>query len=84
VRLKAGWGERGAGRFTHALLLFYVGDGGLVAENQLEGEVWCRSDDELLAWRRARYTRSTLIYVGVGRTSVALSALHTCNLVEGP
>jgi hypothetical protein len=22
VRLKAGWGERGAGRFTHALLLF--------------------------------------------------------------
>jgi hypothetical protein len=56
---------------------FNVEDGGLVADNQLEGEAWCRSDDELLAWRRALYTRSTLIYVGVGRTSVAPSALHT-------
>jgi hypothetical protein len=56
---------------------FYVGDGRLVADNQLEGEVWCRSDDELLAWRRALYTRSTLFYGGVGRTSVAPSALHT-------
>jgi hypothetical protein len=34
-------------------------------------------DDELLAWRRALYTHSTLFYVGVGTTSVAPSALHT-------
>jgi hypothetical protein len=57
---------------------FYVGDGRLVADNQLEGEAWCRLDDELLAWRRALYyTRSTLFYVGVIRTSAAPSALHT-------
>jgi hypothetical protein len=55
-----------------------VGDGRTVVDNQLEGEAWCRFDDELLAWRRALfYTRSTLYYVGVGRTSVAPSALHT-------
>jgi len=54
-----------------------VGDGRTVADNQLEGEAWGRWDDELLAWRRALYTRSTLFYVGVGRTSVAPSALHT-------
>jgi hypothetical protein len=54
-----------------------VGDGRTVADNQLEGEAWCRLDDELLAWRRALYTRSTLFYVGVVRTSVAPSALHT-------
>jgi hypothetical protein len=46
-------------------------------DNQLEGEAWCRLDDELLAWRRALYTRSTILHVGVGRTSVAQSALHT-------
>jgi hypothetical protein len=57
---------------------FYVGDGRKAADNQLEGETWCRlDDDELLAWRRELYTRSTLFYVGVGRTSVAPSALHT-------
>jgi hypothetical protein len=62
----------------HTLFSFLRGrDGGLVADNQLEGEAWCRSDDELLAWGRALYTHSTLIYVGVGRTSVATSALHT-------
>jgi hypothetical protein len=55
---------------------FYVGDGMTIADNQLEGEAWCRLDDEILAWRRALYTRSTLFYVGVGRTSVAPSALH--------
>jgi hypothetical protein len=49
----------------------------IVADNQLEGEAWCWLDDELLAWRRALYTRSTIFYVGVGRTSVAPSALHT-------
>jgi hypothetical protein len=53
-----------------------VGDGRTVADNQLEGEAWFRWDDELLAWRRALYTRATLFYVGVGRTSVAPSALH--------
>ena len=46
-------------------------------DNLLEGEAWCRLDDELLAWRRALYTRSTRFYVGVGRTSVAPSAFHT-------
>jgi hypothetical protein len=56
---------------------FYVGDGRIVADNQLEGEAWCRLDYELLAWRRELYTRFTLLYVGVGRTSVAPSALHT-------
>jgi hypothetical protein len=56
---------------------FYVGDGKTVAEYQLEGEAWCRLDDELLAWLQALYTRSTLFYVGVGRTSVAPSASHT-------
>jgi hypothetical protein len=76
VRLEARWGERGAERFTHALLLF-VGDGRAVADNQLKGEAWCRLDDEFLAWRRALYTRSTLFYVGEGRASVAPSALHT-------
>jgi hypothetical protein len=55
---------------------YYVGDGRTVADNQLEGEAWCRLDDELLAWRRALYTRSTRFFVGVGRTSVAPSALH--------
>jgi len=54
-----------------------MGDGRAVADNELEGEAWCRLDDELLAWRRALYTRSTLFYVGVGRTCVAPSALHT-------
>jgi hypothetical protein len=54
-----------------------MGDGRKVADNQLEGEAWCRLDDELLTWRRALYTRSTLFYVGVGRTSVAPSTLHT-------
>jgi hypothetical protein len=53
-----------------------VGDGGLVADNELEGETRCRLDDELLAWRRALYTRSTLFYVGACRTSVAPSALY--------
>jgi hypothetical protein len=47
-----------------------------VVDNQLEGEAWCRLDDALLAWRRALYTRSTHFYVGVGKTSVAPSALH--------
>jgi hypothetical protein len=47
------------------------------ADNQLEGEAWCRLDNEILAWRRALYTRFTLFFVGVGRTSVAPSALHT-------
>jgi hypothetical protein len=56
---------------------FYVGDGRLVADNQLEGGAWCGLNDELLAWRRALYTRSTIFYVGVGRTSVAPNALHT-------
>jgi hypothetical protein len=46
-------------------------------DNQLEGEAWCRLDDELLAWRRALYTRYTIFCVGVGRASVAPSALHT-------
>jgi hypothetical protein len=45
-------------------------------DNQLKSKTWCRMDDELLAWRRAFYTRYTLFYVGVGRTSVAPSALH--------
>jgi hypothetical protein len=54
-----------------------VGDGRTIADNQLEGEAWCRLDDDLIAWRRALYTRSTLFYVGVGRTSVAPSALRT-------
>jgi hypothetical protein len=57
--------------------LFYVGDGRTVADNQLEGEAWCRLNDELLAWRRALYTRSTLFFVRVSRTSVAPSTLHT-------
>jgi hypothetical protein len=61
----------------HTLLSFYVGDGRTVVDSQLEGEAWCRSDDELLAWRRGLYTRSSLSYVGVGRTSSASSALHT-------
>jgi hypothetical protein len=61
----------------HTLFSFYMGYGSTIAENQLEGEAWCRLDDELLAWHRALYTRSTLSYVGVGRTSVAPSALHT-------
>jgi hypothetical protein len=77
VRLKVGWGERGAGRFTHALLLFCVEDGRTVADNQLEGEAWYWLDDESLTWRRALYTRSTLFNVAVGRTSVAPSALQT-------
>jgi hypothetical protein len=51
--------------------------GRTVADNQLEGEAWCRLDEEFLVWRRALYTRTTLFYVGVGRTSVAPSALHT-------
>jgi hypothetical protein len=45
-------------------------------DNKLEGEAWCRLDDELLAWRRTLYTRSIIFYVGVGRTSVAPNALH--------
>jgi hypothetical protein len=57
----------------HTLFSFSVGDGRTVADNQLEGEAWGPLDDELLAWRRALYTRSTLAYVGVGRTS----ALYT-------
>jgi hypothetical protein len=61
----------------HTLFPFYVGDGRKVADNQLEGEACCRLDEELLAWYRALYTRSTLFYVGVGRTSVAPSALHS-------
>jgi hypothetical protein len=56
---------------------FYVGDGRTFADNHLEGEAWCRLDDELLAWHRELYTRSTLFYVGVCGTSVAPSALHT-------
>jgi hypothetical protein len=39
--------------------------------NQLEGEAWCRLDDELLACPLVFYTRSTLFHVGVGRTSAA-------------
>jgi hypothetical protein len=54
-----------------------MGDGRAVADNELEGEAWCRLDDELLAWRRALNTRFTLFYVGVGRAIVAPSALHT-------
>jgi hypothetical protein len=53
-----------------------MGDCMTVADNQLEGEAWCRLDDELLAWRRALDTRYAFSYVGVGRTSVAPSALH--------
>jgi hypothetical protein len=57
---------------------FYVGEGRTVTGNHLEGDAWCRLDDELLAWLRALYyTRSTLFCVGVGRTSVAPIALHT-------
>jgi hypothetical protein len=56
---------------------FYVGYGRTVADNHVEGEAWCRLDDELLAWRRALYTHSTLFYVEVGRTSVAPRALNT-------
>jgi hypothetical protein len=56
---------------------FYVGDGRTIADNQLEGEAWCRLDDALLAWRLAPYTRSTIFYLEVGRTSMAPSALHT-------
>jgi hypothetical protein len=67
---KAWWGEHGAGRLTHALLLFNVGYGRTVVDNHLEGEAWCRLDDESLAWRRALYTRSRLFYVGAGRASV--------------
>jgi hypothetical protein len=37
----------------------------------------CRLGNRLLACRRALYTRSTLFYVEVVRTSVAPSALHT-------
>jgi hypothetical protein len=48
-----------------------------IADNLLEGEAWCRSDDEILAWHRALYTRSTRLYVGVGRISMAPSALNT-------
>jgi hypothetical protein len=58
----------------YALSSYYVGEGRTVTDNQLEGEACCQSDDESLAWRRAFYTRSTLFYAGVGRTSVALSA----------
>jgi hypothetical protein len=75
VRLKVGWSERGAGSFTHALLLFtweMVGRSWTTSS-----KAWCRLDDDLLAWRRALNTRSTLFYVRVGRTSVAPSALHT-------
>jgi hypothetical protein len=43
---------------------FKVGDGRTVANSQLEGEAWSRLDDELLAWRRALYTRSTLFLRG--------------------
>jgi hypothetical protein len=53
-----------------------VGDGRTVADNELEGEAWYRLHDKLLAWRRALYTHSSPFYVGVGRTSVAPSALH--------
>jgi hypothetical protein len=42
-----------------------VGDVRYVTDNQLEGEARCRLDDELLAWRRALYTSSTLFYVGI-------------------
>jgi hypothetical protein len=56
---------------------FYVGDGRAVADNELEGEAWCRLDDESLAWRRALYTSYTHFYVGLGRASVVPSALHT-------
>jgi hypothetical protein len=43
-----------------------------ITDNQLEGEALCRLDYELLTWRRALlYTRFTIFYVGVGRTSAA-------------
>jgi hypothetical protein len=51
---------------------FYVEDGRPAStDNQLESEAWCRMDDELLECRRALYTDSTPIYVGVGTTSAA-------------
>jgi hypothetical protein len=39
-----------------------------VADNELEGEARCRLDGELLAWRRALYTRSSPFCVGDSRT----------------
>jgi hypothetical protein len=57
--MKVEWGERGAGRFTHILLLFtWEMVARTIADNQLEGEAW---------W----------VSVGLGRSSVAPSALHT-------
>jgi hypothetical protein len=33
-----------------------------IIDKQLEGEAWCRRDEVGLAWRRALYTRSTIMY----------------------
>jgi hypothetical protein len=51
--------------YTHFSSL-YVGYGRtIIMDNRLEGETWCRLDDELLALRITLYTRFIHFYVGV-------------------
>jgi hypothetical protein len=66
---------------------FYAGDGTTVADTEVEGEAWCRLDDESLVCRRALYTRSTRflresMYDKRGAERFA-RALLLWNLVEG-
>jgi hypothetical protein len=46
--------------YTHSSP-FDVGDGRTVADNQVEGEPWCRLDHVEVAWLRALETRSSLL-----------------------
>jgi hypothetical protein len=64
----------------------YVGHGRTVTGNKLEGEVWCRLDDEVVAWRQALFTPSSLFYVGVGGLAWIRGsrALLLCNMAKGP